>query len=220
MLRLLLYLTLMLTSVSAQPLETFTAADGTTFRYALLLPGDFDPAESYPVLLALPPGHQSLEMVEAGLSYWGGGERRGWVVVSPEAPGGRLFFRGSSAYVPELLDDLAKTVKFEGGKVHVAGISNGGRSAFRVALDYPERVHSLLAVPGFPDDEGLEPLRTIPVAMYAGERDSFWVEEMRKTETALSALGAEVSATVVPGEGHVIQSLTTNILFDVLDEFR
>lgn len=203
--------------------QTMTLTDGTTLTYALLLPPDFDAAKTYPTLLALPPGPQSQDMVEAGLGYWRSGPQRGWIVISPVAPG-RLFFQGAETTIPELLDEVAKTVAFEANKVHVAGVSNGGRSSLRIALDYPKRIHSITVLPGFPPSEEdygrLERIAHLPIVMYAGERDSAWVEEMLRTQEALTELGADVRATVVANEGHVIQSLNGNMLFDQLESFR
>ena len=203
--------------------QTLSLSDGTALTYALLLPSDFDEAKTYPTLLALPPGPQTRDMVEAGLGYWRSGPERGWVVISPVAPG-QLFFQGAESTIPKLLDEVAKTVMFEGEKVHVAGVSNGGRSSFRIALDYPERIHSITVLPGFPPSEKdygrLERIAHLPVVMYAGEHDTSWVEAMLRTEKVLSDLGTTVSATVVPNEGHVIQSLSGNTLFELLETFR
>ena len=66
----------------------------------------YDPAATYPVLLALPPGAQDQAMVEAGFArYWGAPARAaGWVVVSPVAPEGRAFWQGGEAAIPPLLN--------------------------------------------------------------------------------------------------------------------
>ena len=204
--------------------QVMTLEDGTDLTYALLLPPDFDETKPYPTLLALPPGPQTRDMVVAGLGYWRSGPQRGWVVISPVAPRGQLFFQGAEVVIPELLNEVSKTVTFEGDKVHIAGVSNGGRSSFRIALDYPERIHSIMVLPGFPPSEEdysrLERIAHLPVVMYAGEQDTSWVEEMLRTEKALAELGASVSATVVANEGHVIQSLNGSTLFSSLESFR
>jgi pimeloyl-ACP methyl ester carboxylesterase len=188
-------------------------SDGTILTYALVLPPDFNPAKSYPVLLALPPGAQTRSMVDAGLDlYWrDGAYRYGWIVVSPAAPNGTLFFRGSETLVPEFLDQIMAMYPPEGGQFHLAGISNGGLGAFRVAINNPDRFASLIGVPGFPptneDFAMLERLVNIPVALHVGETDTTWLAEMERTEAALAELGGMVSLTVAAGEGHVIQSL-------------
>ena len=216
---------MMLSMVNAEiTLETFVANDGTSFRYALLLPDDFDSSKTYPVLLAFPPGDQSIRMVEAGLGYWFGGEQLGWVIISPEAPNGQSFYSGSEKYIPELLVELKAKIKFENNTVHLAGVSNGGRSAFRLALDYSELFSSILAIPGFPpeesDFENLENLKNYNIAMFAGEKDSLWVAKMQETATILKSIGVNVSATVEQGQGHVMQTLDTELLFDILNSFR
>ena len=82
-------------------------SDGTPLEYGVVLPNDFVDGETYPVLLAFPPGPQTRAMVVAGNGYWGAeAQARGWVVVSPVAPGGTLFFQGSEQYLPEFLQRI------------------------------------------------------------------------------------------------------------------
>lgn len=199
-------------------------ADGTPLTYGVVLPNGYDQNEVYPVLLAFPPGPQTRAMVAAGNSYWGAeAQRRGWIVVSPVAPNGTLFFQGSEQYLPEFMERIEAIYPPEGGKFHLAGVSNGGISAFRIATMLPERFASLTAVPGFPqttDFNQLDKLTDIPIALYAGENDTSWVEQMTATEAELQRLGGQVTFTVVPNEGHVIQSLTGAELYDLLDSYR
>lgn len=199
-------------------------ADGVPLEYGVVLPNDFVDGETYPVLLAFPPGPQTRAMVAAGNSYWGAtAQARGWVVVSPVAPGGTLFFQGSEQYLPEFLQRIAAIYPPEGGKFHLVGVSNGGISAFRIATLMPEMFASLTAVPGFPqtaDFKRLSTLTEIPVTLFVGENDSSWVEQMQTTEAELRRLGGQVSLTIVPNEGHVIQSLSGAELYDLLDFYR
>jgi dipeptidyl aminopeptidase/acylaminoacyl peptidase len=205
---------------------TITTEDGTTLEYAVELPPEFSPEQKYPVLLALPPGPQTKTLVDAGLDiYWRETAwERGWVVISPVAPDGKLFFEGSEALIPELLDHVATEVQPEGGKFHLAGISNGGISVFRIATLFPMRFATLTVLPGFPptaEDFGrLKKLIGIPVAMYVGEEDTIWVAEMIKVEKELRRLGGEVSLEIMPGQGHVIQTLDSDTLFDFFEAQR
>ena len=188
-------------------------SDGGHLRYALVLPRDFDPEQTYPALLALPPGGQDEGMVEAGLSrYWGRqAADRGWLVVSPVAPERVMFFVGSERYIPELLTHIRGRFKIAGERFHLAGNSNGGRSAFRIALDYPASFASLFALPGFPpraeDFDRLERLAGKPVRLFVGGEDRGWIEPMQRTRDLLEEIGGDVTLTVLPGEGHVPPSL-------------
>ncbi len=195
-------------------------------RYALALPDGFDPSRTYPALLAFPPGPQTEPMVDAGFDrYWGPqASRRGWIVVSPAAPDGQIFHRGGDTLIPALLDRIASEFQIEGGKFHVAGWSNGGRTAFHVALTHPSRVRSLVVLPGGPPTEAdvdrLANLKGIPVRMFAGGRDTEWVQIMRDTERQLKALGISVETTVLPGEGHVPPSLDGEPIMRLLETLR
>lgn len=201
-------------------------ADGGRLRFALVLPRDFDPERTYPALLALPPGGQDERMVEAGLGrYWGRqAAERGWLVASPVAPEGVMFFLGSERYVPELLAHLRANYKIEGGRFHLAGNSNGGRSAFRIALENPDDFLSLVGLPGFPPDdsdfERLDRLAGKPVRLFVGGRDKGWIEAMERTRDVLDGLGTDVTLTVLPGEGHVPPSLDGGRFMDELTAVR
>jgi predicted esterase len=106
----------------------------------------------------------------------------------------------------------------------VAGVSNGGISAFRFAIGSPELVHSIVVLPGYPldgfDKENLVNLQDIPVVMFVGENDSAWVTRMEAAKRALSDVGAAVTLEIVSGEEHVIRSLSGERLFDLLESFR
>jgi len=70
-------------SVSTKDGHTFlhrsvTLSGGTTIQYAVVLPPNFDPSRTYPILLALPPGGQDLATVDALVNaYWIRGAARG-----------------------------------------------------------------------------------------------------------------------------------------------
>ena len=205
--------------------ESMSMNDGTALRYAVVLPAEFTPAETYPVLLAMSPGPQTEAMVEAGLNYWQqAAQERGWIVISPIAPDGVLFFQGSEALMPEFLDAMLAQYQVENGRFHLAGVSNGGISAFRIAANQPERFQSMLVIPGMPaseaDFKSLDRLVDLPIAMYVGERDTEWVGQMQETEAQLAELGTAVTLEIMPGEGHVIQGVTGEQLFDFFEANR
>ncbi len=199
--------------------------DGQTIEYALVLPDRFDKNKPYPVLLALPPGDQSKQLVEAGLQlYWEDeAKTRGWVVISPAAAEGQSFDTVLEKELPALLDEVAKSVVFEGGKVHLAGVSNGGRSAYRLINQHPDRFLSLTVLPGTPPEDEtpaeLGRLKGIPVAAYAGGDDAEWASSSRETKEKLDRLGVANTLEIVPGESHVIR-LDPAQLFDLLDSRR
>lgn len=203
------------------------AVDGVTVEYIVLVPEGFRVGDTAPVLLALPPGSQDIGLATGTVRdiYQTEALARGWVVVSPAAPDGTLFFDGSERVIPGFLDFVESWVDPEGGAIHVSGISNGGISAFRVAGQNPERFRSLTVFPGFPrsdsDQAALENLSTIPVHLFVGERDAGWVAPMTDASDRLLGLGGDVTLEVFPDEGHIIGALSDGVrIFDELDAAR
>lgn len=197
-------------------------ADGTDLEYGVVLPTNYQEGVTYPILLALPPGPQTKSMVYFGIDgYWGHeAQSRGWIVISPIAPNGNLFFRESGKYIPEFLDRIEAIYSPKGDKFYIGGVSNGGISAFHLAIDQPNRFQKIVVLPGFPQQayfEQLEKISHIPVYMFVGEEDRDWVAQMEKTEGELNRLGGQVFLEVAPNEGHVLHSLTGQRLFDILE---
>lgn len=200
--------------------------DGTTIDYVVSVPSDFSPGDEAPLLLAFPPGGQDLSLTSSVMEsvYASEANRLGWVVISPAAPGGVLFFNGSEDLVPGLLDWTETWVNPEGGAPHVAGISNGGISSFRYGAENPDRVLSMVTFPGFPrggDADALEDLSDIPIRFFVGGQDTTWLAAGEAARDTLLGFGADVSLTSFPGEGHVISSTSDGaIVFGELERFR
>src|SRR5579863_5086915 len=149
---------------------------GMQVDYKVILPGSFDPARAYPTVLAFGGGPQNMQMVDAGLNrYWGAeAKRRGYIIVSPAAPGGQLFFENGARIFPEFLDMILREYKVQGGRMHIAGFSNGGISAFHVASLYPKYFWSVTGFPGLLNDAStpkLEALKPMCIYMHVGGRD-------------------------------------------------
>ena len=82
-------------SVRAEVLDKTKTIGSTTVRYEVVLPNGYDPAKTYPAVLAFPGGPQTTDMVDATIerNWQLLGERLGYIVIVPEAPNGELFFR-------------------------------------------------------------------------------------------------------------------------------
>ncbi len=202
------------------------AAQEALPEFDLLRPEGMQNDSIGPVLLALPPGDQSRAMVNAAHDlYWRDEAlRQGWTVVSPIAPTGEVFRGDNLSLLHNLLTHIENTYAVEGGKVHLAGVSNGGRSAFELALRSPDRFASLSALPGMPDEssfEQLERLAGLPVAMYVGGDDEGWRDNMERAAERMRELNIPLqSFTIFEGESHTPKSLNGTQLFNSLERFR
>lgn len=173
------------------------------------------------VVFTLPPGGQNHGTTEDVMAQiWARQAReRGWVVVSPVAPAG-AFFTSGDALLPGLVDWAIAEYAPRGGKLHLAGVSNGGLSAFHAFALTPDRFDSITVFPGYPsgdDREALDALAQIPVRLFVGGEDSSWLAASEDLRDELEQRDGDVELRVFPGEGHRIAALRGGeILFDTI----
>jgi poly(3-hydroxybutyrate) depolymerase len=199
---------------------------GVTLHYKLVLPRDFDAAKTYPAVLAFPPGGQGADMVMVTLvrNWAPEAERRGYIVFIPAAPNGRLFVEEGGRVFPEFLDKMLAEYKIRDNKFHVAGMSNGGLSAFHIAASYPQYFWSVTGFPGYLPDATparVNALAKMCIYMHVGEYDSGWVQQMKEQAAQFRAKGFTVRFTIEKGESHVIGALQGSgaaRLFDQIEE--
>src|SRR5262245_3909915 len=80
-------------SAAAKVIDKSAEVAGITWQYKVVLPNDYDPAKTYPAVLAFPPATQGMDMALLTLErHWRvGWEKRGYIVIVPAVPPGRSF---------------------------------------------------------------------------------------------------------------------------------
>lgn len=201
---------------------------GVTVHYKVVRPKDYDAARAYPAVLAFPPGSQGADMVMTTLmrNWLPEAERRGYIVFVPAAPSGRLFFEEGARVFPEFLDKMLAEYKIRDNKFHIAGMSNGGISAFYIAAGYPKYFWSVTGFPGYLTDATparVNALAKMCINMHVGEFDSGWVQEMKDQAAQFKSKVFTVRFTIEKGESHVLGTLQgagAARLFDEIEEAR
>ncbi len=215
-------------AVSAEVLDKVKNIGGVEVHYKLILPNGYDPAKAYPAVLAFPGGPQTMSIVQGTVdrNWRAQAERRGYIVVVPAAPDGDLFFEEGARVFPEFIARLMADFKVDGGKLHIAGMSNGGLSAFHIAAMYPQYFLSVTGFPGYLIDATAARVRALSsmcINMHAGELDPDWRDAMKQQSEQFRALGYKVRFTVEQGQPHILQTLAGEgaaRLFDQFDEAR
>jgi poly(3-hydroxybutyrate) depolymerase len=201
---------------------------GVTLHYKVVLPKDYDAAKVYPAVLAFPPGSQGADMVMTTLvrNWQPEAERRGYIVFIPSAPNGRPFYEEGAGVFPEFLDKMLAEYKIRDNKFHIAGMSNGGISAFHIAAAYPQYFWSVTGFPGYLPDATparVNALAKLCINMHVGEFDSGWVRQMQDQAALFRSKGFTVRFTIEKGESHVLGTLQgsgAGRLFDQIEEAR
>ena len=198
---------------------------GTNLRYKVVLPNGYDPEKTYPGIIALGGGAQSMRTVDRTLSrnFRDEAEQRGYIVIAPAAPRGQLFFQDGARIIPEFLDMMLADYKIQDRKFHIAGPSNGGIAAFHLAGAFPQYFRSVTAFPGYmwePTQEKLDAIAGLCVFMYVGEFDRYmWHDEMELEAEYLQSTGTLARYTVEKDQPHGIATLTGESAGRLFDGF-
>lgn len=214
---------------NASVLEQTKKVAGVTVNYKVVLPDGYDPSKAYPAILAFGGGPQTMNTVNGILdrNFRDLAEKRGYIVVSPAAPDGDLFFEDGARIFPDFLKMIMADYKIEGGKFHIAGVSNGGISSMYIAAAHPQYFLSVTAFPGYlwePSRAKLDGMSKLCVFMYVGENDEYmWHDEMKAEVEYLRAKGTVARYTVEKGQPHRLDTLAganAKRLFDGFEETK
>jgi len=213
----------------AEVLEKTKKVGAATVHYKIVLPNGYDAAKTYPAILALGGGPQTMNTVDNVLNrnFRAEAEKRGYIVVAPAAPDDELFFEDGARIFPEFLKMILAEYKIQDNKFHIAGPSNGGIAAFHVAAANPQYFLSVTAFPGYmwePSMAKLQAISKMCVFMYVGENDEYmWHSEMKKEAETLRSKGTVARYTVEKGQPHRLDTLAganAGRLFDGFEETK
>jgi poly(3-hydroxybutyrate) depolymerase len=215
-------------TANAEVLSKTKKIKGATVEYRVILPNGYDASKAYPGVLAFGGGGQDLRIVERTVerTWKKYAESLGYIVVIPAAPNGDLFFEGGERIFPEFIDQFLSEYKILNNKLHIAGQSNGGISAFHVAALYPKYFLSITGLPGYLPNDNATRLKNISkmcIDMYVGELDSGWREDMKAQSDKFAGMGMKVHFSVEKGQEHLINTLAgdgAKRIFDRLEEAR
>ena len=200
-------------SAQASVQELTKKVGKTTVHYKVVLPNGYDAAKAYPAILGFGGGPQTMNTVDGILSrnFQAEAEKRGYIVIAPAAPDGDLFFEEGDRIFPDFLKMIMADYKIEGGKFHIAGVSNGGIASMHIAGAYPQYFRSVTAFPGYlwePTRAKLDGMSKLCVFMYVGENDEYrWHDEMKAEVEYLRAKGTVARYTVEKGQPHRLDTL-------------
>ncbi len=200
-------------SLAAEVLDKTENIAGAEVHYKVILPNAYNSGKAYPAVLAFPGGPQTMDTVEGTVerNWREQAERLGYIVIVPAAPNGQLFFEEGGAKVfPEFLTKLLGDFKILANKFHVAGVSNGGLSAFHIAALYPRYFWSVTGLPGYLPEANparVQALAKMCINMYGGELDTVWLEAEKAQAAQFRAQGFIVEFSEEKGQGHVMLTL-------------
>ena len=211
----------------ADILDKTMTIGGIAVHYRIVLPKNYDASKPYPGVLGFGGGPQTMNVVENVIArnFRDEAEKRGYIVVVPAAPNDQLFFEGGERIFPEFLKQILADYKIRDNKLHIAGPSNGGISAFHVASLNPDYFLSITAFPGYLWEETpahIQAISKMCIHMFVGELDPMgWQPLMQKQAAEFRAKGMTATYTVEKGQPHRLDTLAgpnAARLFDLFDQ--
>lgn len=216
-----------LTVARGEVVEKTKKISGTTVHYKVVLPKNYDPAKAYPAVLGFGGGPQTMNVVDSVIArnFRDEAEKRGYIVVVPAAPDGKLFFEGGEKIFPEFLKQILADYKIQDNKFHAAGPSNGGISSFYIASLNPQYFVSITAFPGYLWESSparAQAISKMCIDMFVGEDDPMgWQDLMQLQTSEFRAKGMSANYTVEKGQPHRLETLAgagAARLFDIFDK--
>ncbi len=198
----------LLIPIMANAQERITLADGSLLGVFTVRPAETS-NEPAPLLILMGggPGNAS---ISRDTSMWlgSGFAERGWMVAVPVSPDNRAF-RGdeNNGKVEQRINELQKRDYIAGGKVLLAGISNGGMSALEIARRHPENYLGVAAVPALATSVvDNRPLQGFPVYLRIGGADQLgWADQFDETVAALTEAGVDLDAAILDSAPHMFR---------------
>jgi len=186
--------------------------DDTLQPYLVRVPEDFDPSQTYPLVVYL---HGSASD-ETDLIGHGFISRGNVIEVAPFGRGPSNGFATTEAQVDiaEAIEDAVANYPVDRDRMVLTGFSMGGYGAYRTFYETPEKFRGVAVfsgspgfsmddAPDFRDEDRLRPFRGIPVFVYHGEMDrNVPVRGAAEMVEKLRAAGAEVELKIEAGKGH------------------
>jgi poly(3-hydroxybutyrate) depolymerase len=210
----------------AEVLRKAVTVKGMRVEYRVVLPKGYDPAREYPAVLAFGGGPQDIAGADRSIerNWRDEAERHGYIVIFPAAPGGQLFFEGGERIFPEFLDLMLADYRIRDRRFHIAGISNGGITAFHVAALYPKYFLSITAFPGFlhdPTEQRVRAIAPLCIFMHVGEFDSLgWEPRIEQEAGVLQKIGLKIHFRMEKGQEHRIETLAGKGAARLFDQFE
>jgi predicted esterase len=195
-----------LSSAAAQ--ERIDLGDGSQLTVFMVRPAQSS-SEPSPLLILMGggPGNAS---ISRDTSIWlgSGFAERGWMVAVPVSPNNRAF-RGyeNNQKVAQLISVLQQREDIAGGRVMLAGISNGGMSALEIARRNPDAYLGVVAVPALATSAyDNRALKNFPVYLRIGGEDELgWMDRFDDTVAALTEAGVDLDAAILDSAPHMFR---------------
>jgi dienelactone hydrolase len=206
-------------SLAKPPAEWLGDYDSTKQNYELFVPPNYNPKQSYPVVLFISPGNEA-----GGWKAWEPVcKKEGVIFAAPYAAGNDVPAKKRVRLVLDVLDDVRRNYNTDPDRTYITGFSGGGRIAFAIAFALPEYFGGVLPVCAGGDLREEPWLRhrvidRLSVGFLTGDGDFNRGECERYRAPLLAGVGVKAKAWVAPNSGHAVPAALLPEAFTWLED--
>ncbi len=180
--------------------------------YRIMMPHNYDPSESYPLLLFLhgigERGNDNNQQLRWGASLFQTDSIRKKYpafIVFPQCKTSAYWFeRWGVETLKGLVDHLAREFSIDRDKINIAGLSMGAYGTYSIVAAYPNLFASAVAISGDGNERKADAMSRTRWRIFAGGKDNVVsASKSEKMTDALKRSGARVSFTLYPNADHV-----------------
>jgi predicted peptidase len=185
--------------------RTFETPDGGTLLYGRLIPGDYDPRQPRPLILALHPGGEKPSYIGALYMrqvFLPGLRALNPIMIAPDCPTRSWSDPAAEKAVMALMDNVLSEYAVDRRRILVVGFSLGGGGAWFMSSRHSDLFTAAIVMAGM-TDEPLDRLGKIPTYVIHSQDDQvvpFGQAERRAT--TLAGMGRPVTFEALKGPGH------------------
>ncbi len=203
----------------------YADADGTSLKYRLLKPVDYNPSEKYPLVVFLhgagERGDDNLAQLKHGMRDFCDSDRRQkfpCYVLAPQCPEeekwANVDWSDATVKLPTeistslkltlaVVDSMLKDAAIDKNRVYITGLSMGGYGSWDALYRRPELFAAAIPICGGADPVIAEKIKHVPIWCFHGSDDkAVKVEFSRAMIEALKDSGGDPRYTEYPGVGH------------------
>jgi polyhydroxybutyrate depolymerase len=188
--------------------------EGATYRYFIYAPPGYGAAHAGPAILGLHGGGgNGLEQIAAWRQL---ADEQGILLIAPTLPQGPAIEPLAPGLLRAILTQAATNWTIDARRVYLFGHSAGGVLAFDAAMMDSDcfaaaAVHAAVIDPAY-DWILSRAQRKPPIALYIGDRDSFFsLAQARRTRDTLAAAGFEVRYSELPDHDHSYSAVAAEV---------
>jgi predicted peptidase len=185
--------------------RTLKLPDGSTVRYGLTVPRDYNAASARPLVVALHPGG-------GGTAYYGdrymrtvflpGLRELGGVMVAPDAPGRSWTDAQAEQAVLALVKSMAEEFAIDRRRILVVGFSMGGSGTWFMSSRHADLFTGAIVMAGR-SEEPLTALGKIPTyVIHSRDDEVVPFAQAEQRAQALERMGRRIKFDPLTGVGH------------------